>query len=55
MTEAVAEIARNQARDRIHLATLPANGWQSLGIWRCGLKQRDVRARPTGTITERKQ
>ncbi len=34
----VAKIARNQARDSAHLATLAANGWKTLVVWECELK-----------------
>ena len=33
------KIARNKARDRLHLAALAALGWQSLVIWECELKE----------------
>ena len=33
------KIARNKARDRGHLASLAALGWQSLVIWECELKE----------------
>jgi len=35
----VKKISQNKSRDRKHLVSLAAGGWQSLVIWECELKQ----------------
>lgn len=50
----VEKIARNQARDQVHLATLSARGWRILVIWECELKQLDLmRARLAAFLESR--
>lgn len=38
------KIARNQERDRAHLAALAAMGWRVLIVWECALKARALDA-----------
>ncbi|QGM44625.1 very short patch repair endonuclease [Methylocystis heyeri] len=37
-----AKIARNRARDAANLEKLSAQGWRSLTVWECELKDRDA-------------